>query len=576
MANALLAGIAGGATVSIVISAIDKFSGVFANVNKGMLITGGIITGMGVAGVVASKKLVDSAVSFESAFAGVKKTVELTEEEFGKLRQRFIDLSKEIPITFEELSRIGEIAGQLGVEGVDNIAKFTETIAAIAVTTNLSAEEAATSFARIANVMGEPITNIDKMGSAIVDLGNNFATSEQEIVNMATRIMGSGKTIGLTTQEVFGMSAALSSLGIRSEMGGSAISRAMITIAQAVAEGGEELQSYAEVSGMTVEEFSNAWSTKPVEAMSNVIVGLKGITDSGGNTFGVLEDLDLKSIRITDTMLRLAGSEDGITAAVDKSKKAWEENTALVEEAEKRYNTTESQVQTMKNKFTALKVQMGEKLIPTFSRLVDILGDVFEWFSAHPTLTKFSVAALAIGSGLAIIVGPALILVAMLPAMATGFGMLSVSILPITLTILAIAAAFVAVIAAYKAFKAYFKKESSTGVNYTDEDGNIHLNASQEDAEKYGGVIALNGTTGSSSNSISLNGNNSNVQSLNDFILTSSGKIIKPSPQDTIIGTKNPGSLGGSINIQTGDIYGVDADQVAEALGKEIKKVIRL
>ena len=357
----------GGTGVSITINAIDNFSRTFRKMQLGLkefskhaltfaAIGGGIAAGLGLA--------VKTSIDFESAFTGVRKTVELTEKEFGELENRFKTISTETGTTFIELSRIGEIAGQLGVEGVDNLDKFTRVIADIAVTTNMTAEEAAVSFARIANVMGEPISEVDRMGAAIVDLGNNFATSEQEIVNMSMRIMGAGKTIGLNTQEVFGMSAALSALGIRSEMGGSAISRAMITISKSVAEGSDELAKYAEVSGMSIDEFSVAWKDKPVEALSKVIMGLKNISETGGNTFGVLADLDLKSIRITDTMLRLAGSQDGVTKAVNMSKDAWEENTALTEEAQKRYATMEREIAKVKARFAVLGDEIGDRLVP--------------------------------------------------------------------------------------------------------------------------------------------------------------------------------------------------------------------
>ena len=439
--GALGAGALGGAGINIVITAVDNFSKTFGRINKSMLLAGAAITALGVVGVGVMKKFIDTSISFESAFAGVRKTVELTEVEFADLNQRFKDMSTTIPVTFEELSRIGEIAGQLGVEGVDNISKFTRTIADIAVTTNLTSEVAATAFARIANVMGEPISNVDRMGSAIVDLGNNFATSESEIVAMTMRIMGAGKTIGLNTQEVFGMSAALSALGIRSEMGGSAISRAMITIAKSVSEGGDKLRKYAEVSGMTIEEFSEAWKDKPVEAMSKVIMGLKNITDTGGNTFGVLADLDLKSIRITDTMLRLAGSEDGITKAVDRSNIAWEENTALTIEAEKRYATLESQLKVLKNKFSVIAEAIGNNLTPILEVLIDKLEIFLDYLKEHPKLTKFAAVALAVGSALALIIGPAFILIAVLPMIAAGFGLVTAAGTPLWLIALAIIAA---------------------------------------------------------------------------------------------------------------------------------------
>lgn len=413
-----------GNRIEIIISARDMFSRTFTKASLSMksfkkAAVGVIAVGAAVA--FALGKSVSTAIEFESAFTGVKKTVELSEKEFKELEERFKTLSTQTGTTFVELSKIGEIAGQLGVEGVDNLAKFTSVIADIAVTTNLTSEAAAVSFARIANVMGEPIENVDRMGSAIVDLGNNFATSEQEIVNMTMRIMGAGRTIGLNTQQVFGMSAALSALGIRAEMGGSAISRAMITISEAVSGGsitieefakttdktGDELTAefskmsstltdYAKVAGMTTEEFSKAWKEKPVEALSKVIIGLKRMTDEGENVFGMLDDLDLKSIRIKDTMLRLASSTDGITGAVNKSSEAWEENTALTEEAQKRYATMERELAKVKAEFAILGNEIGNMLIPIIKDMLPVVKSVINFFKELPEPVKQAVIVLGL------------------------------------------------------------------------------------------------------------------------------------------------------------------------------------
>ena len=68
--------------------------------------------------------------------------------------------------------------------------------------TNLSADEAATAIAQLYNIMGSDINTVDRFGAAIVALGNNAATTEADILNMASRIASSGKQVGLTEQEV--------------------------------------------------------------------------------------------------------------------------------------------------------------------------------------------------------------------------------------------------------------------------------------------------------------------------------------------------------------------------------------
>lgn len=637
----LAAGAAGGAGVSIIISAIDNFSGTFAKMNTGMLVAGAAVTALGVIGAKAISGMTKTAIEFESAFAGVKKTVELSEQEFETLRNEFKQLSKVIPVTFIELSSIGEIAGQLGVEGVANLKKFTKTIADISVTTNLTSEEAATSFARIANIMQEPIENVDKMGSAVVDLGNNFATTEAEISTFATRIAGAGKISGLTTADILGIGAAFSSVGVQAEAGGTAVQKVLIKMNTAVVgnkkvmidnntaiedgtkqleklenqlmlaelrqseftdsvkestkissqlkideitekiknqtnaieeleeangklseDGGEKLRIFAETAGLSSEEFQKAWREDAGQAFALFVTGLGTQGDQAINT---LKALGLEDQRLVRSFLSLSNAGELINETMDLSSKAWEENTALVEEANKRYETAASQLQIFKNKQAALGDQMGKVFLPILIKVIDKLGNFLEFLEEHPTLTKFGVAALAIGTALALIVGPMLIIVAMLPLLSAGFATLSASILPMVAPILVIVAALAAIawainniIKAVKKIKSNASNSNRGSGSFIDENGIIQLNK-----------------TSSNTNLIREN-LSAKVIKLNDFII-SNGKIIKPHKNDTIIGTKTPENLGNGgrgVTIIIEQLIANDAESVATLLQRELQNSI--
>jgi len=139
-------------------------------------------------GAAASKVGID----IEEAFIGVRKTVNATEREFAALREGFDNMAKRTPIAITELLGLGEAAGQLGIR-TENILSFAETMAQLGVTTNLSSLEAASALARLANITQMPQENFDRLGATIVDLGNNLATTEAEIVTMGLRIAGAGK-----------------------------------------------------------------------------------------------------------------------------------------------------------------------------------------------------------------------------------------------------------------------------------------------------------------------------------------------------------------------------------------------
>jgi len=353
---------AGGASVQIVINGVDRFSNVLNKATSKLGKFGGIasaaiggataiLTGTAVATTALGIASLKTALSFEDAFTGVKKTVDLTAEGFADLEQRFKDISTTTPITFQELSGIGELAGQLGVSGVDNITKFTKTIADISVTTNMTADAAATDFARIANVMQEPIENVDKMGATIVDLGNNLATTESEISSFAQRIAGGGKIAGLTTADIMAIGAAMSSVGIEAEAGGTAVQKILMNMTKATTEGGKKLRLFAGAAGMSGKEFQQLFKDDPSKVFEQFV---KGLGKAGDDAFGILEDLGMQDQRLMRSFLSLANAGDLITDSLNISDKAWQENTALTEEAEKRYATASSMIQILKNTFTNL------------------------------------------------------------------------------------------------------------------------------------------------------------------------------------------------------------------------------
>ena len=370
-------GVIGGASVVIAIKAVDEFSSSFSKLGTGFgtiskvaLAATAAVAGFGIAMVSLGKDVTQTAISFESAFAGVRKTVELSEKDFDNLRQRFKDLSAEIPVTFEELSRIGEIAGQLGVEGVNDIEKFTKTIADISATTNLTADAAATSFARLANIMNEPIANVDRIGAAIVDLGNNFATTESEIAEFAQRIAGAANIAGLTTDQVLAIGAAFSSVGVQAEAGGTAVQKVLIGINTQVVTSGEKLELFAQTAGMTAEEFKEAWERDPGTAFAAFV---NGLGNAGDDAVTILDELDLTDQRLVRSFLSLANAGDLINETLESSNSAWEENTALVEEAEKRYDTMESKLQVLKNTFRNIGDTIGTAMFPAIDGFTEII-----------------------------------------------------------------------------------------------------------------------------------------------------------------------------------------------------------
>ena len=326
------------------------------------------------AGGVASAKF---AIDFEDSFAGVKKTVDATPEQLSKIKQGIIDLSTTgidgrgaIPQTTTELNELAAAGGQLGISQ-ENIIDFTEVMAQMGSATNLVGEEGAATLARFMNVMGTSQGEIRNIGSAIVDLGNNSATTESEIAEMALRMGKYGSSVRMSAADVLGYSAALSSLGIEAQMGGSAIGRTWLSIETAVASGGEGLTKFAKYSGKSAEEFKEQWNTDSSGAFNGLLKGLQ----SAKNLTVALDDLGINNTQDIQAMMALVNGYDLVTESVNRSNTAYQENTALQEEFNAKNETTASQMQIAKQNIIEAARSIGETMLPSIKDASTTVAD---------------------------------------------------------------------------------------------------------------------------------------------------------------------------------------------------------
>lgn len=423
-----------------------------------------------VAGVAASVK---ASIDFESAFAGTKKTVDELVDANGNviisyddLAKGIRDMAKELPASASEISEVAEAAGQLGIK-TDNVLSFSKTMIDLGESTNMSAEEAATALARLANITGMPQTEFDKLGSVIVDLGNNFATTESEITAMGLRLAGAGSQVGMSEAQIMAFAAALSSVGVEAEAGGSAFSKVMVQMQLAVEKGtgafseveeianraglsigefGEivlkggknakqladslgmdasslkkmykeadksktSLENFSTVAGMSGEQFSKAFKDDATGAIISFIKGLGEAEQHGTSAIKVLDDMEIKEVRLRDSLLRAAGASGVFTDAIEMGSKAWDSNTALTEEASKRYETTESKLKMLKNQVNDVAIEFGGPFVDALRDgltavmpLIERLGKLAKSFSdADPETQKMIVNTIALTAA----IGPA-------------------------------------------------------------------------------------------------------------------------------------------------------------------------
>lgn len=375
-----------------------------------------------------------TAIDFESAFASVRKTVDATEEEFAALERGIRDMAKEIPAAATEIAGVAEAAGQLGIQN-EHILSFTRTMIDLGESTNMSAEQAATALARLANITQMPQSEFDRLGSTIVALGNNLATTEAEIVEMSLRLAGAGKQVGMTEAEILSFAGALSSVGIAAEAGGSAFSKVMIQMQLAAETGGAALDNFARVAGMSAEQFARQFRENAAEALIAFINGLQRAQEQGTSAIKVLDDIGITEVRMRDALLRAAGAGDLFAESIRLGTQAWEENTALTNEAAQRYETTASKLEIMRNRLQDVAITFGEILLPPLVAVAEKVGEFADWLnSLDPILQKIIVTLglLAAAAGPIILIAGQLVAAvgALLPVLGTLSAFINTTLIP--------------------------------------------------------------------------------------------------------------------------------------------------
>lgn len=373
----------------------------------GKMLTRSVTVPLVAMGVYAGK----TAIQFDTAMANVRKTTNMSSEEIEKLARSAQNLSTKQPVTAETLLNIEALGAQLGVTN-DKLESFATVVSGLDIATNMDFETAGKEMAQFANITQMSQDQFKNYGSTIVDLGNHLATTESDISNMALRLAGAGTAAKFSQADILGMSGAMSSLGIRAEAGGSAMTRIIQDISKNVAKGSSVVGEYARVAGMSAEQFADAWKNRPMEAIEALVEGLKRTSDSGEDMNVTLEKLGIKNIRNSDTMRRLANAGDLLRESVTRANTAWEQNTALQNEVDQRNESLASRLQVLKNKVDAIAISIGRPLtnaaisaLEACDPLIQGVGDLADAFSKMDTGKQQFVLAMV---GIAAAAGPVL------------------------------------------------------------------------------------------------------------------------------------------------------------------------
>ena len=326
---------------------------------------------------IGAAAFVTAATTMDTALTGVRKTVDGTEEQYQALKDAAVEFSLTNAVPAATIMDIQALGAQLGYT-IDELDMFGQVVSGLDIATNMDAETAATELAQFANITKMSHAETENYGAAIVGLGNNFATTESDISHMAMRLAAAGTQVGLTQADILGLATAMSSLGIEAEAGGSAMSTVMSKIDRAVANGGDDLEIWANIAQTSASEFAQAWQDDPVAALQSVLEGINSASASGENMNLILDNLGITELRQIDAMKRMSQNAELVGKAVAKSNEEWEKNTALTNEVENRNNSLAAKFEMVKNRLLAIADRIGAPLAEAFLEALDAAEPLFQ------------------------------------------------------------------------------------------------------------------------------------------------------------------------------------------------------
>ena len=347
----------------------NSISGIGAMAGSSFLAIGGAVAGIGVAAIAGLRSL----TAFEDAFAGVRKTVDADEAALAKLNKEIRVMATELPVAANELARIGELGGQLGV-GTENLEAFIDTVTKLSVSTVLSTENAALALARLAAIANIPevaMSNFfERTGASLVELGNNFAATEDEIITTVLRIATAAEQTGASTQDALAFATALQAIGVPAQAGGTAVSRVFQEIQRAISDSGEQLQLFSAIADMSMIDFTQLFQEDAAMAVTTFIEGLSSAEERVDGLQNVLKKLNLSQRRTQLAVGGLAAAQGLLRDALITSRTAFDANIALQVEAAKKFTTTASQIQLLRNQVKEFTMDVAEGLMPWMRKMI--------------------------------------------------------------------------------------------------------------------------------------------------------------------------------------------------------------
>lgn len=352
----------------------------------------------------ALAKPIRDAMKFESAMADVSKVVNMTGDEFKEMRQDIIDMSKRIPMTAEEISKIVAAGGQAGLDK-NELLEFAEDAAKMGVAFDISAEQAGDMMAKWRTAFKMSQEDVFSLADKINYLGDTTAASADKISDVVTRIGPLGEVGGVASGEIAALGASMVSTGVESEVAATGIKNMILGMTAGESATSTQADAFSKL-GLNATEMAKRMQVDAKGAILDVLSALKNLDES--ERASTLKDLFGKES--IGAIAPLISNLDAVRDNFEKVGESGEYAGSVNQEFANRAATAENSMILLKNAVNGLSIELGNSLVPMVTSGIKGITEFMEIaskaMSACPGLAS-AVYGITIGFSALVAVGSA-------------------------------------------------------------------------------------------------------------------------------------------------------------------------
>ena len=339
----------------------------------------------------------DAFLSYDEALTDAMKTTNLTKGEILELSDSLKQIDTKTPQN--ELLALVRAGGKLGITGQEDLLGFARAADKInvALSEDLggNAETAITAIGKMTDIFN--LTDeygieqaMLKVGSAINELGMASTANEGYIVDFSKRLAGIAPNADVSIDKILGLAATLDKYGQQSETSSTAIGQTIMAMFK-------RTETFAQIAGVPLKEFSELLKTDVNEALLKVLEGMQRGEGGLASVTAAMEEMHLNGQRAATVLGSLSKHTDELRSQQEIANKAFAAGTSLTEEFAVKNNSLTAELEKQKKAIMETVVSLGEKLNPAMSEGLTIANGGLKLVSGFiGTLVKLRAIILAL------------------------------------------------------------------------------------------------------------------------------------------------------------------------------------